>query len=148
MEPIKSILAPVDFSAPSNLAFETAVGLAKSLNADLHILHAFEAPGALFDSYAISIPEPLISEARDVVARKLEKSCQMAIDHGVSVDSHLGTAPAASAIVDLSEDLGVDLIIMGTRGHSDLAHVLIGSVAERTLRRAPCSVLIVKASSG
>ena len=51
---------------------------------------------------------------------------------------------AASAIVDMAEELEADLIIMGTRGHTGLKHVLLGSVAERTLRHAPCSVLTVK----
>jgi nucleotide-binding universal stress UspA family protein len=52
--------------------------------------------------------------------------------------------PAASAIVGQAEELRVDLIVMGTRGHTGLKHVLLGSVAERTLRHAPCSVLTVK----
>ena len=60
--------------------------------------------------------------------------------------SHLSEVPAASAIVDMAEELEADLIIMGTRGHTGLKHVLLGSVAERTLRHAPCSVLTVKVS--
>ena len=64
----------------------------------------------------------------------------------MSATSHLSEVPAASAIVDLAEELGADLIIMGTRGHTGLKHVLLGSVAERTLRHAPCSVLTVKES--
>jgi nucleotide-binding universal stress UspA family protein len=63
---------------------------------------------------------------------------------GVKASSHLSEVPAASAIVGQAEELGVDLIIMGTRGHTGLKHVLLGSVAERTLRHAPCSVLTVK----
>jgi nucleotide-binding universal stress UspA family protein len=52
--------------------------------------------------------------------------------------------PAAPAIAKAAEDFAADLIVMGTRGNTGLKHVLLGSVAERTLRLAPCSVLAVK----
>ena len=52
--------------------------------------------------------------------------------------------PAASAIVEVAGEAKADLIVMGTRGHTGLKHVLLGSVAERTLRLAPCAVLTVK----
>jgi universal stress protein E len=66
---------------------------------------------------------------------------------GIAATPHLSEGPAAPAIVGLAERLGADLIVMGTRGHTGLRHVLLGSVAERTLRHAPCSVMTVKASS-
>jgi nucleotide-binding universal stress UspA family protein len=72
----------------------------------------------------------------------------MAITREVSADSHLGTAPAAAAIADLAEEVGADLIVMGTQGLTGLEHVLLGGVAERTVRHAPCSVLTVKAPVG
>ncbi len=144
MKPIENILAAVDFSESSNSALKVAVGLAKRFSVELQVVHAFEAPLPLFSSYGLSIPPGFISEARDVVARRLEKSSQRAAAAGVKVKFHLGTGPAADAIVDLARELGTDLIVMGTRGHTGLAHLVLGSVAEHTVRDAPCSVLTVK----
>ena len=55
---------------------------------------------------------------------------------------------ARVVIAETAEEIGCQLIVMGTRGNSGLSHVLLGSVAERTLRTAPCSVLVVKAEEG
>jgi len=144
VKPVGTILAAVDFSESSNFAFKAAVGLVKLFSAELHVIHAFEAPLPLFSSYGLLVPPAFISEARDVVARKLEKSCQKATDAGVRAKSHLGAASAADAIVDLAREVGADLVVMGTRGHTGLKHVLLGSVAEHTVRDGPCAVLTVK----
>jgi nucleotide-binding universal stress UspA family protein len=148
MKRVASILTPVDFSDSSNCAFETALDLAKSLNADLHLLHALEAMSPIMESCAISLPSMLVGEARDVMARKLEKSRQKALARGVDVDSQLCTAPAATAIVERAEELGVDLIIIGRGERKGFEHAPLGSVTQHTLRHAPCPVLTVGASRG
>jgi nucleotide-binding universal stress UspA family protein len=144
MKPIENILVAVDFSESSDFAFTAAVSLAKLFSAELHVVHAFEAPAPFLNFYALSVPTAFVSEARDAVARKLEKSCQTAAVAEVSVKSHLRSVPAAGSIADLARQLGTDLIVMGTRGHTGLKHLLLGSVAEHTVRDAPCSVLTVK----
>ena len=144
MKPVGTILVAVDFSESSNFAFKAAVALAKLFSAELHVVHAFEAPLPLFSSYGLLVPPAFIDEARDVVARKLEKSRRRASAEGVRAKSHLVTAPAGDAIVGLASELGADLIVMGTRGHTGLKHVLLGSVAERTVRDGPCAVLTLK----
>ena len=106
MKPIESILAAVDFSESSDSAFKAAISLARLFSAELHVVHAFEAPLPLFSSYGLAIPPDFISEARDMAARKLEKCCQTAGAAGVRVESHLGTAPAARCIVPLARRLG------------------------------------------
>jgi nucleotide-binding universal stress UspA family protein len=63
---------------------------------------------------------------------------------GVSVEYRLEEGNAVEEIVRTAEDIQADLIVMGTHGHTGLSHMLMGSVAERTLRRAPCPVLTVK----
>jgi len=144
MKPVGTILVAMDFSESSNFAFKAAVALAKLFSAELHVVHAFEAPLPFFSSYGLLVPPAFIGEARDVVARKLEKSRQRASSEGVKTKSHLVTAPAADAIAGLARELGADLVVMGTRGHTGLKHVLLGSVAERTVREAPCAVLTLK----
>jgi universal stress protein A len=65
----------------------------------------------------------------------------------VSVETHVSAHDPVSAILELTRSLPVDLVVMGTRGLTGIKHVLLGSVAERTVRLAPCPVLTVKARS-
>jgi len=148
MKVIQKILVAVDFSEHADPVLEVAVEFAKQFGAELHLLHAFDVRIPLVTPYEVAIPTAFIEEAREAAASKLGALIQEAAAKGITATSHLSEVPAASAIVDLAEELGVDLIIMGTRGHTGIKHVLLGSVAERTLRHAPCSVLTVKVSAG
>jgi nucleotide-binding universal stress UspA family protein len=84
------------------------------------------------------------TRVREAAARKLEGILQRLETEGVDAQLHLCPGYAALAINETAEEVGADLIVMGTRGRSGLAHVLLGSVAERTLRRAPCPVVTVR----
>ncbi|MEN8182232.1 MAG: universal stress protein [Myxococcota bacterium] len=144
MKPIRSILAATDFSENAEHALTVAIELAGQVGAELHVVHCIDLPVPIFNPYALSIPDSILTQARDESIRLLQKAVKRAEDAGVGAQSHLGDAPAAAAISQLAEELGADLVVMGTRGHTGLKHVLLGSVAERTLRLAPCSVLTVK----
>jgi nucleotide-binding universal stress UspA family protein len=144
MKPIRSILAAVDFSENSDQALGAAIDLAKQTGAELHVVHALDLPIPIFNPYAISIPDALLTQAREEATRRLREAVEKVGKAGVKAKSHLTEVPAAPAIARLAEELGADLVVMGTHGHTGLKHVLLGSVAERTLRLAPCSVLIVK----
>ena len=148
MKSIQKILVAVDFSEYADSVLDVAVEFAKRLSAELHLVHAFDVRIPLVTPYEVAIPTAFIEEAREAAASKLDALIRKAAAEGTAATSHLREVPTASAIVDLAEELGVDLIIMGTRGHTGLKHVLLGSVAERTLRHAPCSVLTVKESHG
>jgi nucleotide-binding universal stress UspA family protein len=146
MKAIEKILVAVDFSEHGDLAVDAAVELAKRFHAALHVVHALDVRIPVMAPYEVVIPASFIESARKAAASKLETLVQKVATEGVTASAHLSEAPAASAIVDLAEEIGADLIVMGTRGHTGLMHVLLGSVAERTLRHAPCSVLTVKGS--
>ena len=148
MNTIRKILVAVDFSEHADRALDTAVGFAKQFGAEFHLVHAFGVPIPLVAPYEVAIPTALLEEARQAAASGLDALVRKVAAKGIAATSHLGEIPAASAIVDLAEDLGADLIVMGTRGRTGFKHVLLGSVAERTLRHAPCCVLTVKAPSG
>ena len=141
MKSVQKILVAVDFSEYADSVLDVAVEFAKQLSAELHLVHAFDVRIPLVTPYEVAIPTAFIEEAREAAASKLAALIRKVADDGITATSHLSEVPAASAIVDLAEELGADLIIMGTRGHTGLKHVLLGSVAERTLRHAPCSVL-------
>jgi nucleotide-binding universal stress UspA family protein len=144
MKAIRKILAAVDFSEYVDPVLDAAIGFARQFDAELHLVHAYDVQIPLMTAYAAVIPAALIEEARDVAASKLNALARRVAAQGVAASSHVARAPAASAIVELAEELGVDLIVMGTRGRTGLKHVLLGSVAERTMRHAPCWVLAVR----
>ena len=138
------IIIAADFSEHSGRAIDAGVELAKALGSEVHVVHAFEIPVPVLTPYEVALPDNFIGEARDAAERELEQVEKTLTDQGVQVESHLRDGPPDAAIDALAQDLGVDLIIMGTRGNTGLKHVLLGSVAERTLRGASCPVLTVK----
>ena len=147
MRPIRTIIAAVDFSPHSAPVVDAAVTLAKQFGAKVRLVHAYDIPIPLVSPYEVAIPEPYLEETRRVAAEKLAALVDRVAGQGVAVDSLLSEVPAAAAIIRAAEDAKADLIVIGTRGHTGLKHLLLGSVAERTVRLAPCPVLTVKADS-
>lgn len=147
MTPPRSIVVALDFSELSNRALDAAVELARESGAELHLVHAFDVRIPFVTPYEVAVPERIITEARDAAARKLEKALQRVTSAGIIGKTHLTEVPASSAITHVAEQVGADLVVMGTHGNTGVKHVLLGSVAERTLRTSPCSVLIVKSAS-
>jgi len=143
MSKLETILVAIDHSAPSRRALEEAVALARRDGAELHIAHAIELP-AVATAYAFEVPATYMSSSREDGQRMLDEAVEHAAEHGVRAKSHLSCAPAPVAIDTLAEEVGADLLIVGTHGHTGLKHFALGSVAERALRHAPCSVLVVK----
>ena len=140
----KRILIAVDFSEHGKKAIEAGGDLAKQFGAKVDLVHAFELPLPILTPYEVALPENFIGEARDAAGRELARVEQQLAGKGLEVESHLRDGPPDVAIDALARDLGTDLIVIGTRGNTGLKHVLLGSVAERTLRHAPCPVLTVK----
>ena len=140
----KRILMATDFSEQAAKAFDAALALAARTKAELHLIHALEVALPLFEPYAVVIPEDWIGEARRLAQEKLAKAHDAVKAKGLSGTTHLGDVPAAHAIAERARTLGVELVVVGTHGHTGLKHVLLGSVAERTVEYAPCSVWTVK----
>lgn len=138
------ILIAVDFSPHSEKATEVGIDMAKRLGAHVDLVHAFELPLPALTPYDVVLPENFIGEARDAARGELAKVEAKVRDAGLEVETHIRDGAPAGAIDDVAQELGSDLIVMGTRGNAGLKHVVLGSVAERTLRHAPCPVLTVK----
>jgi nucleotide-binding universal stress UspA family protein len=146
---ITNILVPVDFSPHAELAFRYATALARRLGARVALVHVVEDPfvtGAWSSEiYVPNVPELL----RDLIAgaeRHLAALKQAAADTGMAADTAVITGRPADTIVEHAANGGFDLIVMGTHGRTGLAHVMMGSVAERVVRKAPCPVLTVRAT--
>jgi len=141
---MKTILVPTDFSAHSEKALEVAERLAKLTGGKIHLLHCYQINPGGISPYGIVIPEEFDREVREAAARKVEDLEQRVAAQGIDVTAHISSRFPSEAVSDLASELGADLIVMGTRGATGLKHILLGSVAERTIRIAPCPVLTVK----
>jgi nucleotide-binding universal stress UspA family protein len=143
---MQTILVPVDFSDHAARALDMAIDLAKAFGARIELLHCYQiGPGAV-SPYGIVLPESFDREVREAAALHLAEWRDKAAAEGVDTHANLSSMYPSLAIVDTATEIGCDLVVMGTRGLSGIKHVLLGSVAERVLRSAPCPVLTVKAS--
>lgn len=143
-EDITKILVGVDFSEPAEEALHTAAEWAKRFGAELHVAHAFDLPLTVITPYEVAVPTGLLQEARDSANAKLDRAAERARATTDRVESKLLESPAAPALAEEAERIGANLIVIGTRGHTGFKHLLLGSVAERTVRLAPCAVLALK----
>jgi len=141
---IRSILVPTDFSASAEHALETAIGFAKAFGAKIEILHAYQLPVQLAVGEPIPLPQEFFDRLRDQAKQKLDEWIGRARAAGLEASGVLVQESPSHAIVDVAEESKSDLIVMGTRGLTGLKHVVLGSVAERTVRLAPCPVVTVR----
>ena len=143
---IHRILVPIDFSEPSGRALEDAIALAKKFEAELHLIHCYQVYPESMVGVRYEIAAPAIEERqiREAALGRLTDWREKATAEGVSVELHVAMDRPSHGIVALAEKLPADLIVIGSHGLTGLRHVLLGSVAERVIRHAPCPVLTVK----
>jgi universal stress protein A len=139
------ILCPIDFSAGSNEALVAAAELARNSTAPLVILHVSETSAWQAIMGFQLVPE-VIQQATNSEAKELARWEAHAKELGVKQVSTrlLAGAPWDQIVTAARDDGAIDLIVMGTHGRTGLQHVLLGSVAEKTVRHAPCPVLVVR----
>ncbi len=145
MAPFKKILVPVDFSKYSSRALEVACELARSFAAPLTLLHAYAIPTyPLPEGYVLASPET-VAELLDKTQQAMNATKARALELGApAVEVVVAEGPPFAEIVRTAAEQGHDLIVMGTHGRTGLAHALLGSVAEKVVRKAPCAVLTVR----
>ena len=144
----KRVVLATDFSEPGDRALRMGAELAKQLGAQVHVVHAFDIPLEPVTRYGVTIPSDIIPLGRKEARRRLDAAAESVRAAGVAVEAHLAEAPAADAIAEVAKRVTADLVIVGTHGYTGLRHLLLGSVAERTLRLAPCPVLVVRPKGG
>ncbi len=144
---LKHILVATDFGEPADAALSYGRALAGSFGSTLHLLHVAEnvflkTIGS--ESYAGVFPE-LQRDVEDAARKQLD---QRLIDNDPNAPPAKGIVltsnTTATTIVDYAKSADIDLIVMGTHGRGAVAHLLMGSVAERVVRTAPCPVLTVR----
>ncbi len=141
---IRNILVPTDYSPHAEKALEYAVGLAKTFNAKITLLHSYHIAVPMAVPDPVIVPQGFWEDARKRAAEFLEELRQKVEADGVSCEGHVSAEPPFQAIHEMETASKADLIVMGTRGLTGLKHVMLGSVAERTVRLAHCPVITVK----
>ncbi len=139
------ILVPVDFSDHSTAAQETAVEIAKTVGAKIWLLHCYQLHPGGVSPYGIAAPASDHDDVRDVVMHQLRESQEKVEAESAPAETSVSSEFPPQAIVEMAKNIDTDLIVMGMRGLTGIKHVMPGSVAERTVRLAPCPVLTVKA---
>lgn len=142
------ILVPTDFGPTSGLALRYGRELARNFGSALHVLHAIGDPvtlNTLPPTYVTDIAG--LQRDREVAARKRldEELAAGPGATGLKTTTVVMMSPTpAAAIVSYADEHGIDLIVMGTHGRGAVAHLLLGSVAEKVVRTAHCPVLTVR----
>lgn len=145
MSRFKKILVPSDFSEHSTAALEAAIEIAEGFGSKLHLLHCYQIQPGGISPYGIAIPSGYFAEIRDAASQQLAEWQESHVPAEIAVEASTVSDVPSEAIVKTAEEIGADLIVMGTRGLSGFKHVMLGSVAERTVRIAPCPVMTVHA---
>ena len=144
---VETILVPVDFSSHAERALDVAVELAPKLGTKtihlIHVHHPPPIPTPLPGSGPshVEVEERVLEDASEALGGLSKRVEQASV--GVEQAVYVGTP--AEIICAQAAARGAGLIVMGTRGRTGLRHVLLGSVAERTVAHAPCPVLTVRA---
>lgn len=139
------IACPVDFSACSREALRIAAELARDWSAPLVVVHVWEPPR--WSIREVMIAPEVIQDMVEAEEAELESWTATAKQFGArEVGTRLLSGVAWDAVLALlKDDPAIDLVVMGTHGRTGLKHVLLGSVAEKVVRHAPCPVLVVRA---
>jgi len=140
--PLRVILHPTDFSDYSAYAFHIATDLARQYQATVLVLHVAETVGAANVTYgeAVSQLEP------ESYRQRLLDDLRQAVPPpaGVAVEYLVAGGDPAAEVAQVAAQRGSDLIVMGTHGRTGLGRLLMGSIAEKVVRLAPCPILITK----
>lgn len=140
----KKILCPTDFSAGSQQAIRTAIRIASESNAELVLAHAWFVPPVMYAGEYV-FPATTLGQMTEDAQRALDEAVKAATAAGAKrVSGQMLSGAPSAKLVGLLETQGFDLCVMATQGHTGLARIMLGSVAEKVVRHAPCSVLAVR----
>ncbi len=142
---LKSILAPVDFSPPSQKAIHYALSFAEQFEAKVTLLYVVEP--AVYPTEFGYVPAEIdkLYRTMDESAReKLATLAEKQVPANLRAQTLVRLGQPYREICEAAKELGVDLIVIATHGYTGLKHTFLGSTAEKVVRHAPCPVLVVR----
>lgn len=143
---LKRILVPTDFSEYSAIALRYAAAFADKFTAEIYLLHVFQDL-AVSGPEAVAVGPPIVAPIEqflDSARKSLDRLIQDARLEHLAIHAEVRPGTPFDEILALAQEKDIDLIVMGTHGRGWLAHVLLGSVTEKVVRKSPCPVLTVR----
>ena len=143
---LDTILVPTDFSNDAKRALKVAAEMARAFGGRIVLLHAYSSDLSMGGGAGgVILPEGFYVKYRSQATLHVERLAkEAAIEEGVDIQGIAIHQVPWISILEQSEALAADLIVMGTRGLTGIKHVTFGSTAERVVRKAKCPVLTVK----
>ncbi len=142
---IRRILFPTDFSEPAEYAWPYALTFAQEFGAEVHLVHVVTPPPRLTEAYAVDFdPERTVQALTAEAGASMDRQVEAAKTRGLIFRREVRVGVDYREIIDYATKYDIDLIVMATHGRTGLAHVLLGSVAEKVVRKSPCPVLTIK----
>jgi nucleotide-binding universal stress UspA family protein len=143
---LKTVLVPTDFSDASESALRYGRAMAEAFSASLHVVHVME--DLLAHAWAAEVYVSSMPQLRDEIEKESRQRLETLLGEGDRSKFRAETALLAGnpflEIIRYAKAHDVDLIVMGTHGRGPIAHMLLGSVAEKVVRKSPCPVLTVR----
>ncbi len=143
----RTIVVAVDGSESSNKALDAATTLAAQCRAAMHLVFVRHHGAVVFAPYelaAFPVEEELGRQAEVILAEQVSKVQEAQCISAENLHSHLVTGDPGRSVVEVANEVQADLIILGSKGHSDIAGLLLGSVSHKICNLAACSCLVVR----
>jgi len=137
-------LVPLDFSEHANQALDYAINLAGKLDARLTLLHVIQSVPLGGADMGVTLPYAYLQDLEAEIMQSMESYLARVTTAGLEGTTVVVRGVPFHEILETAKTQLVDLIIMGTHGRTGLQHVLLGSVAEKVVRLAPCPVLVAR----
>jgi len=139
------ILVPTDFSKQSQNALKYAVAFAEKFGAELYLLHVVQDLAVFIPDMITVVPPvvPKMKQLTDAVYVAFDRLIEENHLTGLAIHREVREGSPFVEIIRFASEENMDLIVLSTHGHTGLAHVLLGSVTEKVVRKAPCPILTV-----
>jgi nucleotide-binding universal stress UspA family protein len=144
---VRQILIPLDFSHHAESILEWGAHLAREHGSRVVLVHAYHLPVEFQQLEGAYLPPDFWTNVKTEAQQTLERHAAALRERGIEVETVVREGYPATVILEEAEERRADLIVIGTRGLSGLKHLLLGSIAERVVQKAPCPVLTVKTPS-
>jgi nucleotide-binding universal stress UspA family protein len=142
---VRRILVPIDFSDQARAVIEWATHLAEEHGSQMLLLHVYHLPVEFQQLEGAYLPPDFWANVKNEAEQQLGGYADELRQRGREVEALVREGYPASVIIEEAESQHADLIVIGTHGHTGLKHLLLGSIAERVVQKAPCPVLTVRA---